>query len=160
MTVPAASSATTPADRSHVLGRSLQAPPPSIPAKYWDTGNWPLGSSRNARSNERRKSLALSASPDEYRIPDRTRNVYVRPPSAGRGRAVARSGTSVAPSDQPTRLNPTSPSFVRATIGKTGGTYAVAGSMGRGGENSTGATTRRIPPRWLVAVPRTATQSD
>ena len=58
----------------------------------------------------RRKSDARTSVPSEYRIPRRSVNVYVVPPSAGRGSVTARSGTSVSPCAPSALRNATSPS--------------------------------------------------
>ena len=58
----------------------------------------------------RRKSEARTGVPVEYRIPRRSVNVYVLPPSAGRGSVTARSGTSVSHRAPPALRNATSPS--------------------------------------------------
>ena len=58
----------------------------------------------------RRKSEARTGAPLEYRIPRRSVNVYVVPPSAGRGSVTARSGISVSPCTPPVLRNATSPS--------------------------------------------------
>ncbi len=60
----------------------------------------------------RRKSSALTKAPVEYRMPGRTWNVYVVPPSVGVGSDVARSGTRSPPSAPDTFLKPTRPSLV------------------------------------------------
>jgi hypothetical protein len=75
------------------------------------------GSRRGARAGRRK-----------YRRPGRNWNVYFLPPSVALGSDLARSGTSVAPSSPPTRLNPTSPSFVSARMFQESEKYASPGS--------------------------------
>ena len=66
----------------------------------------------NWRSSVVTKSLGFIVVPSEYLMPLRMVKVYVLPPSVGWGTSVARSGTICVPSEPPTRLNWTSPSWV------------------------------------------------
>src|SRR4029077_3759118 len=94
------SSATAPADRSHFLGVHL-LDPTMLPSVHV-----PGEPTRKSRSQACTKSLGTTGSPLENLIPGRILNTYVLPPSVAWGIADARSGTSVAPSGPPTRLNP------------------------------------------------------
>src|SRR5438094_7119577 len=101
-------------------------------------------------------SLARTGTPVEYRRPGRSWKLYVRPPSVGVGSDAARSGTSAAPAAPPTRLKATRPSFVRIITRHVATSYLVGSRLG---VMSPPPTTRSVPPRWLVAVPRTMIHS-
>src|SRR5215211_5812536 len=83
-------------------------------------------------------------------MPARTRNVYVRPASAGLGSDVARFGTSWAPPLAAARSNAVSPSWVRRSTDRLTGSYADAGSTDwiASAPNST----LSVPPRCGLAA--------
>ena len=75
------------------IGDVTQPLPPRMPDRY-APGNWPALSA-SARSIPRRMSAGLTKAPVDQRIPERSRNVYVLPPSLTVGSATARSGTTL-----------------------------------------------------------------
>src|SRR5512133_1949591 len=110
VTVPFASSTTTPWLRLQVFGLLTQASPPTM--TLYQVPAFGLEPILNSRSKVYLTSLAFSSLPFENLIPLRRGKVYVLPPSVGLGIEVARSGTSFGPSVPPARLNPTRPSWV------------------------------------------------
>ena len=99
-------------------------------------------------------SLARTGLPVEYRIPSRSWNAYVRPPSVTVGSAFARSATTVPPSGPGTRFRLTRPSFVTASESHTTGNHAakLSGSTdGRSRSPSSLAPAMvNVPPRCSV----------
>src|SRR5207344_1732911 len=69
---------------------------------------------------------------------------------------LARSGTSPAPSSPPTRLKPTSPSFVRLRMFQDSEKYARAGSIV---SSTPDVVTVRVPPTCAASGPRTPVQT-
>jgi hypothetical protein len=113
------------------------------------------GLRRKNRSTERRTSIACTGVPSWYVMSLRIANVYVRPSSVGVGIEFARLGTKVDPSEPPTRLKPTRPSFVNSSVSHALTVWA-SGSAGSSvvGIRSGSVTMRRLPPRWLPAPAR------
>src|SRR3954447_21310382 len=99
-------------------------------------------------------SLAWTGLPVEYRIPSRSWNPYVRPPSVTVGSAVARSATTVPPSGPGTRFRLTRPSFVTASESHTTGNHAaklLGSTDGRSRSPSSLAPAMvNVPPRCSV----------
>src|SRR3954452_22990287 len=100
-----------PFERSQDFGVLMHASAPAM--TLYQLPAFGLSPILKSRSKVALTSAPLTALPLENLMPSRRVNVYVLPPSVGLGTSVARSGTSFVPSAPPTRLKPTSPSWVK-----------------------------------------------
>ena len=99
-----------PFESEQVFGVLTHASPPTM--TLYQLPAFGLSPILKSRSKVALTSCALNVCPFENLSPERSLKVQVLPPFVGFGIETARSGTSFVPSEPPTRLNATKPSWV------------------------------------------------